>query len=69
MKITRDIVVFSDKEIFTKIWTSPRRVFQYLEENDYDKFVTSLLALAGIYQDLTGRFHAIWGMIWGSSLS
>ncbi|MCB0846146.1 MAG: YIP1 family protein, partial [Bacteroidetes bacterium] len=46
----REIVVFSDKEIFTKIWTSPRKVFQYLEENDYDKFVTSLLALAGIYR-------------------
>jgi len=38
----------SDKEIFTKIWTSTRLVFKYLNDNNYDKFVTILLILAGI---------------------
>lgn len=39
---------FTDKEIFTKIWTSPRLVFKYLNDNNYDKFVYVLLILAGI---------------------
>ncbi|MBP1618888.1 MAG: hypothetical protein H6Q14_2715 [Bacteroidetes bacterium] len=38
----------SDKEIFTKIWTSPRLVFKYLNDNTYDKYVTILLVLGGI---------------------
>lgn len=39
---------FTDLEIFTKIWTSPRQVFRYIHENKYDKFVAILLVLAGI---------------------
>ncbi len=39
---------FSDREIFTEIWTRPRKVFKYLEDNEYDKYVYSLLILAGI---------------------
>lgn len=38
----------TDREIFTKIWTSPRLVFRYLNDTRYDKFVTFLLVLAGI---------------------
>ena len=38
----------SDKDIFAKIWTSPRRVFKYLHERNYDKYVTILLVLSGI---------------------
>lgn len=38
----------TDGEIFTKIWTSPRLVFRYLNDNRYDKFVNILLILAGI---------------------
>ena len=38
----------TDGEIFTKIWTSPRLVFRYLNDTRYDKFVTILLILAGI---------------------
>ena len=38
----------SDKEIFTKIWTSPRKVFRYLNERNDDKYVTILLLLSGI---------------------
>jgi hypothetical protein len=37
-----------DKEIFTKIWTSPRKVFRYLNERNYDKYMTILLLLSGI---------------------
>lgn len=39
---------FTDKEIFTKIWTSPRAVIKYINENKYEKFVAILLILAGI---------------------
>ena len=45
---TKSELKYSDKEIFTKIWTSPRLVFKYLNDNNYDKFVTILLILAGI---------------------
>lgn len=39
---------FTDQEIFTKIWTRPRAVLQYIHDSKYDKFVTPLLILAGI---------------------
>lgn len=42
----------SDSEIFTKIWTSPRLVLNYLNENKYDKFVHILLIAAGISSSL-----------------
>ncbi len=38
----------TDQEIFTKIWTSPRTVIRYINENNYDKYVYILLFLAGI---------------------
>jgi hypothetical protein len=38
----------SDADIFTKIWTSPRLVFKFLNDFDYDKYVTILLVFAGI---------------------
>lgn len=41
-------IILSDKEIFTKIFTSPRMVFRYLENKNYDKFVRPLLILGGI---------------------
>lgn len=39
---------FTDKEIFTKIWTQPRRVFTYINKTKYEKFFYILLVLAGI---------------------
>ena len=39
---------FSDKEIFTKIWTEPRRVFTYINKTKYEKYFYLLLFLAGI---------------------
>jgi hypothetical protein len=38
----------TEKEIFTKFWTSPRLVFKYINENNYNRRVHLLLILAGI---------------------
>ena len=38
----------SDKEIFTKIWTEPRRVLTYINETKYEKYFYILLFLAGV---------------------
>lgn len=38
----------SDQQVFTKIWTDPRQVFRYINDNHYDKYVKTLLVLAGI---------------------
>jgi len=38
----------SDKDIFTKIWFSPRKVFKYLNDREYGKYVVILLVLSGI---------------------
>lgn len=38
----------TDKEIFSKIWTSPREVFKFINDKHYDKYVNLLLVLAGI---------------------
>jgi hypothetical protein len=43
-----DAIQLTDQEIFTNIWTSPRLVFKYINDNHYDKHVTVLLILAGI---------------------
>ena len=42
----------TDREIFTKIWISPRLVFKFLNDNRYDKYVHILLILAGITRTL-----------------
>lgn len=38
----------TDKEVFTKIWTSPREVFKFINDYHYDKYVNVLLFFAGI---------------------
>lgn len=38
----------TEDDIFKKIWTSPRAVFSYLEDNKYNKYVPVLLMLIGI---------------------
>ena len=43
-----DEIHLSDKEIFTKIWMSPRQVFKFIDEKGYTKFSTILLILGGI---------------------
>lgn len=41
-------IVLTDKEIFTKIWTTPRMVFKYIEAYKYEGDQTTLLVIAGI---------------------
>ena len=41
-------IQLSDKEIFTKIWMSPRQVFKFINQNGYTKFSTILLIFGGI---------------------
>lgn len=38
----------TDKDIFTKIWASPREVFKFINDNHYDKYANVLLFFAGI---------------------
>lgn len=38
----------TEDDIFKKIWTSPRAVFSYLENEKYDKYVPVLLVFMGI---------------------
>lgn len=38
----------SDKEIFTKIWLEPRRIFKYINEREYEKYFYILLFFAGM---------------------
>ncbi|MFN8843910.1 MAG: hypothetical protein ACK5WV_09955, partial [Chryseotalea sp.] len=41
-------IVLTDREIFTRIWTEPRLVMKYINDNSYDKFVVFLLVIGGI---------------------
>ena len=60
----------SAKEIFTKIWTSPRKIFRYINETNYDKYVVILLILSGISRAFDqaaiknfGNSMSIWAII------
>jgi hypothetical protein len=60
----------SDKELFIKIWTSPRAVFRFINFYKYQKHVTLLLILAGIARTFNrtlmknaGDNLSIWGII------
>jgi hypothetical protein len=61
---------FSDKKLFSKIWTSPRKVFRFINTYKYDKYVTGLLILAGITRTFDrasmknmGDNFSLWGII------
>lgn len=63
-------LILSDREIFTKIWTSPRIVFKYINDNQYDKYVTVLLIFSGISRAFDrasmrnmGDDLSLWGII------
>ncbi len=43
-----EILHLTDKQIFTQIWTSPRKVFKFIHEKQYDKYANALLVIAGI---------------------
>jgi len=49
----RQSLSFTDQELFLKIWSRPRLVFQYLTETKHDKYLTVLLILAGISSAFT----------------
>jgi len=60
----------TDKDLFIKIWTSPRLVFKYINDNHYDKYVTVLLILSGISRSFDrasiknmGDKMSIWAII------
>ena len=40
----------TDYNVFQRIWSSPREVFNYVNDNQYDKYATVLLVLSGIYR-------------------
>ena len=43
-----ETISLTDKEIFSKIWTSPKIVFKFINDNLYNKHITPLLLAAGI---------------------
>ena len=47
-----DTRTFTDKEIFTQLWTQPRAVLQYIHENQYEKYLNPLLFLLGVIAGL-----------------
>ena len=51
----------SGKEIFTKIWTSPRKIFTRINDEDYSKYVVVLLALSGISRAFGQAANQNWG--------
>lgn len=38
----------SDREVFMQIWTQPRKVFRFIDDYGYEKYLIPLLVLAGI---------------------
>jgi len=63
-------IALSDKDIFTKIWMSPREVFKYINDTRYAKFTTLLLILGGITSALNnatsrnmGDLLPLWGVL------
>ena len=60
----------TDKDLFTKIWTSPRKVFRYINDNHHDKYVSVLLVLSGISRSFDrasiknmGKIMPIWAIL------
>jgi Yip1 domain. len=60
-------ITLTEGEIFTRIWTSPRIVFKFLNDTHYDKHIYLLLALGGIgngiEQATTHAFGENWPFI------
>ncbi len=63
-------ITLTDKEIFTKIWLSPRLVFRFVHQNSYGKYVPMLLVLAGIGSTIdrsissgTGNNLELWAVL------
>ncbi|MFA6581835.1 MAG: Yip1 family protein [Paludibacter sp.] len=66
----KEEIYFTDKEIFFRIWTSPRLVLKYINDKEYGEYVNILLVLAGILnvfdRAITKNFGdnmPLWGVI------
>ena len=46
-------VHLTDKEVFTQIWTSPRKVFKFIIDNNYSKYMYLILFLGGVISSLS----------------
>lgn len=42
----------SDQDVFTKIWTQPRKVFKFINDTQYEKYFYILLFFAGVVRAL-----------------
>lgn len=58
------IVEFSQGEIFSKIWTSPQKVFLFLSQSGANKYTYPLLILAGISRAFTYAHSKSMGDYW-----
>jgi hypothetical protein len=47
-----EVTILTDKDIFIKIWTSPRMVFNFINNKRYNKYITVLMLLGGILSAL-----------------
>ena len=61
------LITLTDSQIFSRIWTSPRIVFRFLNETHYDKHIYLLFILGGINsgfeQATTRAFGENWPLI------
>lgn len=65
----------TDKEIFTKIWYSPREVFRFINDNNYDNHINILLFFIGFIsalnqarEEMLGIYTSLWMIMLGSAL-
>ncbi|NMM47500.1 Yip1 family protein [Marinigracilibium pacificum] len=59
----KDLKNLSDKDIFTKIWTQPRMVLEFIDKKEYDKWLFPILILLGINGSLENFINNDWGGI------
>lgn len=60
----------TDKEVFTKIWSSPRQIFKFINDKNYDQYMIVLLLLSGISRSFDrasmnnmGDTMSIWAIV------
>ncbi len=49
-----EIEQLTDREVFTEIWTRPRRVFRFINATEYQAFWYILVAMAGVARTFDG---------------
>jgi hypothetical protein len=60
----------TDKDVFTKIWSSPRQIFKFINDKNYDQYMIVLLLLSGISRSFDrasmnnmGDTMSIWAIV------